>query len=258
MSGMQKTERMNNLKTKEFFKYCFGCDPSVMPEVAIVTPFLPVKGFSKYCDTLESFKGRTYSGITASREGVKFAVVRSGMSSQLAGDAAALLADQGVKEILFTGSCGGFGPCKIGDLVIAKRAFDGGSFPQSISKDIFKLERFIASATDYTRELERFLLGKTEDNETLKKGDIFTISSLFLELGDGIREVEKKGFLGVDMELAAVYSACGDANISASSLLFVSDLPLSAPFWEMDPDEEIIEKVIKLSLEFVTDKKIGR
>ena len=108
----------------KFFTYAFGCNPEDITEEVIITPVIPVKKFAKNCSILEEFRGKIYSGTIFDKNGVKFTVLNCLMGSLFAGDAILLLDITKSKRILFSGICGGLNDCKIGDLIIADKAFD--------------------------------------------------------------------------------------------------------------------------------------
>ena len=250
---MQEAERVrsiNTTKKEEFFNYCYGCSHQDLPDKVILTPFLPLKKFGESCDIVQTFKGKLYSGIVALKNNVKFAVIRCGMGSQIAGDAVLLLGSAPVEEVLFVGACGGLGSSKIGDLIICEKAFDGGSFSRSCDDtssfiDIISRGELISADTDYTRDLEEY--------SHLRKGNIFTIASLCSELSSDIKKIEDESFFGIDMELASIYAASKKMNIRSTALLVVSDLPLTKPLWEVDDSnkEEMVGKLTKTALGFI-------
>ena len=249
---MQEAEVVRSINTtqkEELFKYCYGCTSQYLPNKAILTPFLSLKKFAESCDIVQTFKGRLYSGIIASKNNINFAVIRCGMGAQIAGDAAALLGNTPVEDLLFVGSCGGLGSSKIGDLLICEKAFDGGSFSSSFNNnssfaDIISSGELIPADPNYTKDLEEY--------SSLRKGNIFTVASLYSELSDDIQKIEDEGFCGVDMELASIYSAARKMNIRPAALLFVSDLPLTKPLWEVDSSkEEITVKLTETALGFI-------
>ena len=92
-----------------------------------------------------------------------------------------------------------------------------------------------------------------------KKGNIYTIGSITAEDEDFLEKLEKFGFIAIEMELSAIYNAARKAGISAASILFVSDLPLRVPIWEIPnmPEEktkqaESKKKAVELAVEFIT------
>jgi purine-nucleoside phosphorylase len=250
---------MDNAK---FFEFCYGCSPSSFSESVIVTPFLPLKHFEKCGDVVSQFAGKLYSGATISKNAKKVTVVRCGMGSQFMGDAVLLLKGTPVKEVIFTGSCGGLKDCRIGDLIICESAFNGEGFSGYYAKDftikeVFDSGTLIPADSVYTEGLREFVASRLKDKGFLKVGDIFTIGSIMAETRENLLSIEEKGFRGIDIELSAVYQAAQAAGLKAAGLLFVSDLPLKKPLGEelsvseKKDHSDGIERLIRFIMEFV-------
>lgn len=250
---------MNN---KNFFKYCFGYDPDTLPGSVIITPFIKLELFKEYCNVIDSFRGKIYSGIKAAKNGKEFCVIKCGIGGSMSGDAAILLAQSKASNMVFLGACGGFGDCEIGDIVIGERAFNGEGFSRYYNgtydhKDIQDPKNMTDCSNGYTGTLEDLLYKK---NISFKKGDIYTIGSMVAEDKDLLMKIEGGGFKAVEMELSAVYNGGKKSGIKVASLLFVSDLPLKKPIWEVSSSEhqkrkcfETLKKIIEISVEFMAE-----
>lgn len=248
---------------KKMFKYCFGCDPGIIPENVIVTPFLSPDRFADKKEVKDSFKGRLYSGIVAERNGKEYAVIRCGLGDRLLGDAVILFGQTNAHKLVFVGSCGGFADCAIGDLVICEAAFDGEGFSKYYVSG-YDIERMICDGRDTLPDLDQtlglreFLARKVSKDNEAKTGKIFTIGSLMAEEETTLALISNKGFIGIDMELSAVYAAAHASGLKAAGLLVVSDLPIDKPLWEeLLPEEKAIfknstEEAMKLAVEFIT------
>ncbi|MDD5634886.1 MAG: hypothetical protein PHW46_06390 [Candidatus Omnitrophica bacterium] len=245
------------------FKFSFGCEAGEISEDVIITPFVPLKRFHKYCTVKASFSGRMYSSFTGERSGKKFSVIHCGMGDRFLGDAILLLETAKVERILFVGACGGLGDLGIGDIFVAENAFDGEGFTRYHKNgfdldNIFNAGSLTGSDEGYTGLLRAFLSKRPRNENNVKYGNVFTIGSILAELDTTLQRIEAKGFKGVELEWSAVYHAAKSAGIKASALLFVSDLPLSKPLWgEMALFDKLVlknstEKVIKLGVEFVS------
>ncbi|MFH1665318.1 MAG: hypothetical protein ABIA77_04130 [Candidatus Omnitrophota bacterium] len=221
----------------KFFKFCFGCEPDIFPETIIVTPFIPAGKFSAECADITPFKGRLYSGFTASRNGRKFAAVHCGLGDRMMGDAVLLMGITSVRRILFAGACGGLGEAGIGDLIICENAFSGEGFtryhiPESGIRNVFNSGAMIPAGPACAERLKTSLKYGPVSPVTVRNGNIFTIGSLMAETAENLRFLDEKGFIGVDMELSAVFQAARVTGRDAAALLLVSDLPVSKPVWE--------------------------
>ncbi len=233
----------------------FGCEKEDICETVIITPFLPVEKFVGTADRQKVFRGRLYSGIKAPG----YTVIKCPMGASLAGDSVLFLGTTKAERIIYAGSCGGLGSAQTGDIVICDKAFSGGGFSdyylpgKGIEKILGTNDMFPASS-ELVEEIWRRSHGFKSPEKVFKKGDIFTIASLFAETPEDMRKIEAHGFYGIDMELSAVYHAADVAGMKAAGILFVSDLPLEKPFWETSSSGEkeklkaSAETVIKLSL----------
>lgn len=250
---------------EKLFKYSFGIHPKDLPSAAIITPFIPLKRFTAYCTKEASFSGRLFSGIIASKEEGKAAIITSGVGASITQDAIMLLGASPVKRLIFTGSCGGVNTSRIGDLIMCESAFNGEGFtryhegPYNI-KEAFERGGSIDSDAEYTKEAKKFLTKNAQETKCIKSGNIFTIGALTAESKENLLLIEEKGFSGVDMELSIAYSAAKSAGIKAAGLLIVSDQPLKKPIWEEKSPEEKnrykrnFEDMVKLSAEFALKK----
>ncbi|MBU0683442.1 MAG: hypothetical protein ABIH85_06095 [Candidatus Omnitrophota bacterium] len=220
----------------KFFKFCFSIEPSVFPDTAVITPFIPVKNFEKNSKRITSFKGRVYSGVILEKNKHRFAVIRSGMGASFAGDAVLFMKNTSIRRIIFAGACGGLGETRIGDIVLCDKAFDGETFskyhlPDFSMKQVFDKGTFKSANREYLKLAETFLFAKLNEIGTVRTGTVFSIGSLLAETRQNLSEIDAQGFLGIDLELAAVYHAATASRIAAIGLIFVSDLPRTKPLW---------------------------
>ena len=234
------------MNKEKFFKFCFGCDPSVFTESVIVTPIFPLAYFKKYGEVLKEFKGRIYSGVVLAREGKNITVIYCGVGDRLMGDAVLLLGETPAQKIIFTGSCGGLKNCSIGDIILCENAFNGEGFSRYWSENfeinkMLNSDELIPANHEFTKDAKDFYS---------RAGDIFTIGSLAAEESENITRIEEKGFIGIDLELSAVYSAARKIGRKVTGLLIVSDLPFKKPLGEeltageKEAYKEGLEKVI--------------
>ena len=236
----------------------------------IMTPFLPPERFAAGAGPGISFKGRLYQGIKVSREDTEYTVIRCGLGDRLLGDAVLFLGENtAAEEILFTGSCGGMNGCGMGDIVLCERAFNGEGFSR-YHKDGFRMSDVTGSGEyepadeRYIRELKGFFSSWSEGKSALRSGDIFTIGSLAAEKKEALTHIKDRGFIGVDMEMSAVYRAARAAGIKAAGVLIVSDLPLERPLWEgLTPGEREeynkgLEEMTRLLIGFISRRNSGK
>ncbi|MGB2600319.1 MAG: hypothetical protein WBB86_03065 [Candidatus Omnitrophota bacterium] len=249
------------MKDDNVFNFFYGCSPSDFSETAIITPFLPLKRFEEHGAVVTTFKGQVYSGMILSKSGKEVTIIRCGMGDRFTGDAILLLKKTPVQKIIFVGSCGGLRDCRLGDAVLCESAFNGEGFSRYYAKD-FSMKRvldggeFIPADSGYTENFRNFFTDRQESECLPKAGDIFTIGSLMAEKREGLLKIEEKGFIGIDLELSAVYNAARVIGLEVVGLLYVSDLPLKKPLGAQLSDQEKkdynegLRKVIRCSVEF--------
>ncbi|MFH1798702.1 MAG: hypothetical protein ABH844_05135 [Candidatus Omnitrophota bacterium] len=227
------------MNKEKMFKYCFGLSAKDFPEGVIVTPFIPLKQFGRHCESVKTFKGRLFSGIIVQKNDRCFAVIQSGIGKSLIRDAVMLLGSTPVKHVIFLGAAGGINDTAIGDLVLCENN---------------------RADKAYLKSAEEFFKRQIKDERVFKKGNIFTVDSLMDETEENLCDIKKKGFIAIDMELSAFYSAAAEIKRKAVALVFVSDLPLEKPIYERLREEEhkryksIVEESIHLSTGFVIQR----
>lgn len=250
------------MNKEKFFEYCFGCGPETFTDKAIITPVFSPEKIAENCEIITSFKGRLYSGVVVSKNGANFTVVRCGIGDQAGGDAILLMDITQVAEILFAGTCAGLGDRGIGDLIICEGAFSGEGFARYHTdtfrmKEIFDSGELIPADPEYIEDLKSFSHKKANDGTVPDPGKVFTIGSLMAERRENVLSIEKAGFIGIDMELSAVYQAARRIGLKAAGLAVISDLPLKYPVWEeLDPERKNsytrgMKGLIRLSSDFV-------
>ncbi|MBD3380393.1 MAG: hypothetical protein GF408_08040 [Candidatus Omnitrophica bacterium] len=250
---------------RKLFEYAFGCVPEVIPERVIITPFLPLPKFSAHCLIEKRFRGKMFSGAVASDNTLKAGIIRCGVGDRLLGDAVLLLGISGAEEVVFTGSCASIGKARIGDLVVAESAADGEGFTR-YCREGFDIEGVLGSAkapgadAGFTSEITAFLEKEIGCGEFfLDKA--FTIGSLLAEKRQLLDSLRENGIGILDMELSAVYSASQKAGIKATSLLWVSDLPVEKPFWEEvehgrdNGYNKGAEEAVRLAVKFIFSRR---
>lgn len=238
------------------FRSLFGCASAHISKNVILSSFLPAEGFSVPCDGKRVFRGRFYSGFTAEGKGISYTFVNCGTGPTLAGDCVMLLGRTAAKNIVFTGSCGGLGKAAIGDIIVCGKAFSGGAFDHyhgtgTIEQKIPQSGGF--SSSDPLLAAELLVEAKNFCGTRLNvyPGDVFTTPSITAETPELLLEITQNGFLGIDMEISAVYRAASASGIKAAGVLFVGDTPPEKPFWDKVASEDK-EKLV-LAASCVTD-----
>lgn len=244
---------------KRFFEFAFGCSCGALYDRAIITPVLSPEKFTGGFEIRSAFRGRLYTGVNAVKNGAGFTVIKSGIGDRLLGDAVLLLAVSPVKELVFAGSCGGFNGTRVGDMLLCENAFDGEGFSRYYGEEfdaskLFGSGKEISADTGYLSRLKEFIAGNS--SRRCESGSIFTIGSFMAEESDFVKNIEDRGFSGVELELSAVYSASRAAGLKAAALTVVSDLPLARPLWDLTKEERTeynngVDEMIRLLSEFM-------
>lgn len=133
----------------------------------------------------------------------------------------------GTRAVVQIGSCGGLQPeVATGDVVVPRRAVIGegassyyGGHGMAVATDRL--------ADEATGRLERLGL-------RVHSGLHLTTSSLFMQPADAIERWRRTGYLGVDMETSAVFSAAERMGMEAVSMVFAWDELLRGRTW-LDP-----------------------
>jgi len=172
-----------------------------------------------------------------------------------------------VEKIVFVGTCGGFKDLRLGDMVIGSEAFDGEGFSRYLKEDFSMRELLGSSATvrpkgDVSSAFVKFLLQRNA-KDRIKTGKIFTIGSLYAENKENLSAIEAYGFIGIDMELSAVYNAANRIETDITSLLVVSDRPFDKSLGsKLDHEEELrvrnaIAELPAIAMDFMNNTNNG-
>ncbi len=204
------------------FQDLFGIDPSSVSETCVLFPFLRrslLGGFGV---------GKLHRGLLYSAaSGELCTVVLTRIGPVFAGDAVLHLAGAGCREVIFLGTCGLLSPGlprEIGSLVCPSPWYGQESFSRLAADDLSPGPRFLPDP-----ELRRALLlaGGLEE-EPGPAGVSFGSLSLQEEL---LPRWRGRGVEVVDLESAAVCAAAARSGVRAASLLAVSDIVGTRPYY---------------------------
>lgn len=136
----------------------------------------------------------------------------------------------GTRAVVQIGSCGGLQPSvRTGDVVLPERAVIGeGASTYYGGYEMSQASRRLVG------EAERRLRAR---GFTVHRGLHLTISSLFMQPQGSIEAWCDAGYLGVDMETSAVFSAATHMGMEAVSMVFAWDELLRGRTW-LDPFSE--------------------
>ena len=124
---------------------------------------------------------------------------------------------QGVRSVIFLGFIGSLSPrARLGDLVVV----DSAVSEEGTSRHYFP-ERFPPQAGPRaTAALEQALSAK---GVKYQKGPVWTCDAFYRETWDKVRAYGQQGVLGVEMELAAMFTVARFRGIELGALVVVTD-----------------------------------
>lgn len=130
----------------------------------------------------------------------------------------------GSKRVIQIGSCGGLQDGVVtGDILLSEQAKIGEGASQYYGKTDTSL------AT--TQLVDKAQKGFREQGFTVHRGLHLTTSALFAQPPERVKMWQNEGYLGVDMETSAVFTAASFFNMECASLLFVWDELLNDRTW---------------------------
>ncbi len=144
----------------------------------------------------------------------------------------------GTKRVIQIGSCGGLQEGVFtGDVLLSERAKIGEGASQYYGKtDFSEASPNLVEAAHQTFEKQGF---------KVHRGPHVTTSALFAQPPNLLKQWQEAGYLGVDMETSAVFSAASYFEMQAASFLFVWDELLKGRTWldTFSPEESLKQEV---------------
>ncbi len=130
----------------------------------------------------------------------------------------------GTKRVIQIGSCGGLQEGLVtGDILLSERAKIG----EGASQYYGQTDVSIATSELVNNAAVRFI----DQGFRVHRGLHLTSSALFAQPPSRVKQWQEAGYLGVDMETSAVFSAAAFFNMECASLLFVWDELLNNRTW---------------------------
>jgi len=133
-------------------------------------------------------------------------------------------AHMGTKRVIQIGSCGGLQEGVVtGDILLSERAKIGEGASQYYGQtDVSLATPELLNKAQQSFEQQDF---------KVHRGLHLTTSALFAQPPERVKAWQQEGYLGVDMETSAVFSAASFFNMECASLLFVWDELLNDRTW---------------------------
>jgi purine-nucleoside phosphorylase len=218
------------LNSAEAVKTFLGCQPNEIAEKVLISPVLKPSAVRGKVNEIRLDFGRKYgwSGFTASYHGEAVTFINSGQGPSRVGDLMLTLAGTACRKVLFIGSLGALlDDVEIGDLVLVESAQNGEGFSRYWTKD-FKLadlleQEKINGSTGSLACAEEVL---NQKKHKYHKGNVLSIGSVLAESSERLQELKSAGYVGIEQECSALYTAARYTGISAHALCYVLDLPL--------------------------------
>lgn len=226
------------------FRVLFGLEPSSVAGTCVLFPFFRKSLLSGF-GVEKLNRGLLYSAAS----GDLCTLVLTRIGSVFAGDAVLHLAGAGCREVIFLGTCGLLSPelpREVGSLVCPSPWYGRESFSRLAADDVSPGPRFSPDPG-----LRRALLsaGGLEE-EPGPPGVSFGSLSLQEEL---LPRWRGRGVEVVDLESAAVCAAAARAGVRAASLLAVSDIVGTRPYYSpLSPAERAgLDRALDRAVEIV-------
>ena len=191
---------------------------------------------------------RNMLGFTGEYKGKKVSVQGTGMGQPSLGIYLhELIHDYGVKTVIRVGTCGAISPdLKLGDIVIAQGGCTDATFNSTTfsQMDFAPLPNFtlLKTAADISSEKKR----------NVHIGNVFSTDLFYVDNDPERWEVWiKHNVLAVDMETALLYTKSSYSNVSALSILTVSDHIIRKQACTAEEREKSFTEMARLALEVV-------
>jgi len=124
---------------------------------------------------------------------------------------------QGVRNVIFLGFCGSVNPkARLGDLLVVDSALS----EEGTSKHYFPEKFPPLAGPRATAAIEQALKAQ---RVRYQKGRVWTCDAMYRETRDKVRSYGQQGVLGVEMELAALFTVARFRGIELGALVVVTD-----------------------------------
>jgi purine-nucleoside phosphorylase len=196
---------------------------------------------------------RNMLGFTGTFKGKPVSIMGSGMGMPSISIYAHELFDYyAVEQIIRVGTCGGLlADMRVGDLVLASAA----STDSAMNRQHFSGWDF-AAAADF--ELLRRVHDKAvQTGLKIRTGSVFASDWFYHPDKEFIDKVQKKGFLALDMESAALYALAQQHGKRALTILSVSDVIPTGEQASHETRQNAFGAVIEIVLEAVLELEVG-
>jgi len=210
---------------------CLRANARLIAKNAVITPFLPLKAFEQYAAIENTYFQNDVSAGFAK----ELTILRCGIGAQNIYSAIEALKNTNCRRVVFIGSCGGLGKARMGDILIADQ------------KGVLGVQGLAGSFGEYLKI----------KGVPASLARIYSVESVKDETEALIDNLEKGGFLGVDLETAVFARTAAMNALESLAVLYATDLPLKRPFTarftpaERDKISAARDMVVKNTLGFI-------
>jgi len=235
LTGKDLTE-MVQLRPEDVGKYAIVPGPKDRLEVLI----------RKLDSLVRNFSFMEYTMYTGTYQGIKITAINGGRFSTDTSITAEVMCNAKIANIIRIGTCGALDEnIKIGDLVVVDKVIRGdGVTPYYVAQDFqTTADKKIA---DTLFEVAKGM------GAGIHRGTVWTTDALLRETRDIVEAKRKEGAIAVDMVSSALLTIAQVYNVSAGSILAVSDNVINGEMGFMNPMYYMAEtKLIEIALETV-------
>lgn len=214
----------------------------IMPGDPLRAKFIVENYFDSF---VEVNKIRNMYGYTGEYKGERISVMAHGMGiPSVSMYAYELIKYFSVKNLIRIGSCGSVkDDINLRDIIIAM----GASTDSKVNRDRFKGHDFAALA-DFSL-LEKVVMTARDKNINVKVGNVFSCDLFYGTDTEVFNILEKYGILGVDMEVAGLYSVAAELGAKAVAILTTTDHIKKGDMLSTEDRELSLCEMIELALD---------
>jgi len=227
---------MVQLRPQDVGKYAIVPGPKDRLDVLMKKIENPVRNFSFM----------EYTMYTGTYQGIKITGINGGRFSTDTSITTEVMCNAGIKNIIRIGTCGALDEnIKVGDIIVVDSVIRGdGVTPYYVGKD-FK------TVADKRISDTLFEVAKSM-GVNAHRGPAWTTDALLRETRDIVEAKRKEGAIAVDMVSSTLLTIAQTYNVSAASILAVSDNVITGEMGFMNPLYYMAEtKLIEIALETV-------
>jgi nucleoside phosphorylase len=222
---------------EHFRKYWFGINNvEDIASIVLVMERNRIEQFKAALDmTRLQFKG-VFEGITGSYKGRDFTLIHSISPAHIADCVTFLSEGFEVTQFISAGSVGGL-RTSMGDIVVSNSCSTQDGYSLSLYSQYCRTIPGLGQVVDISMsqkiEISNEIHNSIHDtfNCSILHGKVFTIPAVSLESKDTLDQIQKLGFVALDLETGPFLSACKKNGVNGICIHWVTDLPLERDFY---------------------------